>query len=573
MYLKHFNLTERPFSITPDPRFLYMSDRHREALAHLLYGLGEAGGFVQLTGEVGTGKTTICRCLLEQVPANVDVALVLNPKVTAMELIATVCDELGVSYPSKTRSIKTLTDVLNRHLLEAHARGRHTVLIIDEAQNLSLEALEQVRLLTNLETPTRKLLQIILIGQPELRELLGREEMRQLAQRVTARYHLQPIAPQDVGRYIQHRLQICGLSHIVFNKRAVNHIQHLSGGIPRLINVLCDRALLGAYVEGKSQVDRAIVKKAAHEVLAQDAELSGDRRWLVPALVALAGGLLVAAVYFLHPAPWLGIQSALFKSRETSSPMAAVQQNAGRHGPVAPGKIKVPGAVNDVPARTSGPVPQAAESKPDVSLERLLAAADDSYYRRAWTALLAQWSIVLPEEVKPDFCKFVVSNGMRCSFGTGSWADLRFYDRPVILKLATATGQEVPVALRRLDDTLADLVIGDRSYNVPIAQLDQYWRGNYILLLQAPPNGSMYLKLGSTGPDVRWLRKQIGRIQGTDVAAADPSYFDNSLRQHVLDFQRGNGLAADGVVGKNTIIRLNSRSGSPGIPRLTGKPS
>jgi general secretion pathway protein A len=173
MYLKHFNLTDRPFAITPDPRFLYLSARHREALAHLLYGLGEGGGFVQLTGEVGTGKTTICRCLLEHVPDNVDLALVLNPKVTAYELIATVCDELGIDYPLENSSIKTLTDVLNRYLLEAYAQGRRTVLIIDEAQNLSADVLEQVRLLTNLETATQKLLQIILIGQPELRTLLA----------------------------------------------------------------------------------------------------------------------------------------------------------------------------------------------------------------------------------------------------------------------------------------------------------------------------------------------------------------------------------------------------------------
>ncbi|MGB5427760.1 MAG: AAA family ATPase, partial [Gammaproteobacteria bacterium] len=178
MYLEHFNLTERPFSITPDPRFLYMSARHREALAHLLYGLGDGGGFVQLTGEVGTGKTTICRCLLEQIPENVDLAVVLNPKVTSIELIATVCDELGVSYDADNVSVKLLTDVLNRYLLDAYARGRHTVLIIDEAQNLSTDVLEQVRLLTNLETATQKLLQIILIGQPELRTLLARDDMR-----------------------------------------------------------------------------------------------------------------------------------------------------------------------------------------------------------------------------------------------------------------------------------------------------------------------------------------------------------------------------------------------------------
>ena len=573
MYLKHFNLTERPFSITPDPRFLYMSDRHREALAHLLYGLGEGGGFVQLTGEVGTGKTTICRCLLEQVPGNVDVALVLNPKVTAVELIATVCDELGVVYPPETHSIKILTDVLNRHLLEAHARGRYTVLIIDEAQNLSLEALEQVRLLTNLETPTRKLLQIILIGQPELRELLAREEMRQLSQRVTARYHLEPIAQEDIGSYIQHRLQICGISHIVFNKRAVDLIRRLSGGIPRLINVLCDRALLGAYVEGKSQVDRDTAKKAAREVLAEEAELPADRRWMVPALVSLAGGLLAAAVYFLHPVQWLDIRTALFGGREDAPPTGAAPPAARPSLSGAPGDIKGPPDVSVVPPGTGEPASRSSGLQPESSADELLAAADRASYRGAWTSLLALWSIVLPEEVKPDFCKFVYSNGMRCSFDTGTWADLRFYDRPVILKLATDTGEQLPVVLRRLDDALAELVIGDRSYNVPIEQLDHYWHGDYILLLRAPPGGSMYMNAGSSGPDVGWLREQLGRAQGVDMSAANPMYFDASLRQQVMDFQRSNGLAVDGVVGKNTIIQLNSRSGSPGIPKLTGNPS
>ncbi|MBT8121820.1 MAG: AAA family ATPase, partial [Gammaproteobacteria bacterium] len=290
MYLEYFKLTEQPFSITPDPRFLYMSARHREALAHLLYGLGEGGGFVQLTGEVGTGKTTICRCLLEQVPENVDVAVVLNPKVTAQELLATVCDELGIANPGDNASIKSLIDILNRYLLDAHARGRRTVLIIDEAQNLSADVLEQVRLLTNLETSTEKLLQIILIGQPELRELLARADMRQLSQRITARYHLEPISREEADAYIRHRLQVCGSSQNLFSKRAVDKIHKLSDGIPRLINVLCDRALLGTYVEGRGIVDHKVVSKASREVLADSDNEKTARAW--PPLVA--GGLVVA---------------------------------------------------------------------------------------------------------------------------------------------------------------------------------------------------------------------------------------------------------------------------------------
>ncbi|MGB7931734.1 MAG: AAA family ATPase [Gammaproteobacteria bacterium] len=573
MYLKHFNLSERPFSITPDPRFLYMSDRHREALAHLLYGLGEGGGFVQLTGEVGTGKTTICRCLLEQVPENVDVALVLNPKVTAEELIATVCDELGVAYPAPIHSIKTLTDVLNRHLLEAYARGRRTVLIIDEAQNLSSDVLEQVRLLTNLETPTRKLLQIILIGQPELRALLARPEMRQLAQRVTARYHLEPIAQQEVSGYIQHRLQICGASHIVFNKRTVDLIRRLSGGVPRLINVLCDRSLLGAYVEGKSQVDRQIVKKAAREVLAEDAELPDMRRWVVPALAGLAGALLVAVVLYYHPWQGVEIRAALFDDRAASTPVPATPPAPGRERAAIPGDLPVPSVVNVMAAGKNDSAPLMPVTQDGISLGSLLAAADTSYYRSAWKALLAQWSIVLPDEIKPDFCNFVYSNGMRCSFDTGTWANLRFYDRPVILKLDTADGQRVPVVLRHMDDAIAELVVGDQIYRAPIEQIDPYWHGDYILLLQAPPNGSMNMRAGFSGPDVGWLRDQIGHIQGVDLASPSPLYFDDVLSQHVLDFQRSNGLAPDGIVGKNTLIRLNSQSGNSGVPRLARTPS
>jgi len=573
MYLKHFNLSERPFSITPDPRFLYMSDRHREALAHLLYGLGEGGGFVQLTGEVGTGKTTICRCLLEQVPENVDVALVLNPKVTAEELIATVCDELGVVYPAQIHSIKTLTDVLNRHLLDAYAHGRRTVLIIDEAQNLSSDVLEQVRLLTNLETPTRKLLQIILIGQPELRALLARPEMRQLAQRVTARYHLEPIAQQEVSGYIQHRLQICGASHIVFNKRTVDLIRRLSGGVPRLINVLCDRSLLGAYVEGKSQVDRKIVKKAAREVLAEDAELPEMRLWVVPVLAGLAGALLVAVVLYFHPWRGLDIRAALFDDRATSTPLPAAPLAPGRTRAAAAGKSPVLSAVNDMTAGKSDATPPVTVTQDGISLGSLLAAADASYNRSAWKTLLAQWSIDLPKEIKPDFCNFVYVNGMRCSFGTGTWANLLFYDRPVILKLDAADGQRVPVVLRHLDNAVAELVVGDQVYRVPTQQVDPYWHGDYIMLLQAPPNGSMNMSAGYAGPDVGWLREQIKHIQGVDLASPNPFYFDDVLRQHVLDFQRSNGLATDGIVGKNTLIRLNSQSGIPGIPRLARAPS
>src|SRR5213594_82377 len=244
MYAAYFGLTERPFSLAPDPRYLYLSEAHREALAHLLYGIGEGGSFVQLTGEVGTGKTTVCRALLEQLPPDVDVAMIFNPRLTSIELLAAVCDELRVPYPPGTTSLKVLVDALSQALLDAHARGRRTVLIIDEAQNLSARVLEEVRLLTNLETTTQKLLQVVLIGQPELADLLSRRNLRQLSQRVTARYHLRPFSEAESQRYVQHRMEVAGQRQAIFTRQAVRAAHRLSRGIPRLLNTICDRALL-----------------------------------------------------------------------------------------------------------------------------------------------------------------------------------------------------------------------------------------------------------------------------------------------------------------------------------------
>ena len=267
MYLSFFGLNEKPFAITPDPRYLYLSERHAEALAHLLYGINEAGGFVQLTGEVGTGKTTIVRSLLAQTPKNAEIALILNPRMTAPEFLLTICEEIGIGVPdSSTESLKDLVDVLSHYLLRAHGAGRRVVLVVDEAQNLAPAVLEQVRLLTNLETNTQKLLQIILIGQPELRELLGRNELRQLAQRITGRYHLHPLSRDETAAYVRHRLRVAGATNDIFSAAALSEIYRLSVGVPRVINVICDRALLGAYSMDRHRVTATLVRHAASEV-------------------------------------------------------------------------------------------------------------------------------------------------------------------------------------------------------------------------------------------------------------------------------------------------------------------
>src|SRR2546426_9295485 len=293
MYPAYFGLTERPFSLAPDPRYLYLSDVPREALAHLLYGIGEGGSFVVLTGEVGTGKTIVCRALLEQLPADVDVAMIFNPRLTSIELVGLVCDELQIPYPAGTTSFKVLVDALSRALLDAHARGRRTVLIIDEAQNLSTRVLEEIRLLTNLETTKEKLLQVILIGQPELAELLARRHLRQLAHRVTARCHLRSFTEEETRKYVQHRMEIAGQRQPIFTRLALRAAHRLSRGVPRLLNTICDRALLGAYATGQTRVTEAIVRRAASEVLGRRAR---RRRWMVAtataALLLAAGGTI-----------------------------------------------------------------------------------------------------------------------------------------------------------------------------------------------------------------------------------------------------------------------------------------
>src|SRR5438132_1060569 len=291
MYAEYFGLTERPFSLAPDPRYLYLSDAHREALAHLLYGIGEGGSFVQLTGEVGTGKTTVCRALLEQLPPEVDVAMIFNPRLTSVELLAAVCDELRVQYPPGTTSLKVLVDTLSQALLDAHARGRRTVRIIAEAQNLRARVLEEVRLLTNLETTTQKLLQVVLIGQPELADLLSRRNLRQLSQRVTARYHLRSFSEAESQRYVQHRMEVAGQRQPIFTRQALRAAHRLSRGIPRLLNTICDRALLGAYATGQTRVKEAVVRRAAGlRCLIRTGTWTVLRRLNLPAILELATG-------------------------------------------------------------------------------------------------------------------------------------------------------------------------------------------------------------------------------------------------------------------------------------------
>lgn len=588
MYQKHFGLTERPFSIAPDPRFLYMSRQHREALAHLLYGIGEAGGFVQLTGEVGTGKTTICRCLLEQLPEQVDLALILNPRVNARELLASLCDELHIPYDRDTTSLKVLTDVLSAYLLDSHARGRRTVLMIDEAQNLSAEALEQVRLLTNLETTREKLLQIILVGQPELRTLLAREDLRQLSQRITARYHLEPISRDETAAYIRHRLQVCGAGDVVFSDAAIDLVHKLSSGVPRLINVLCDRAMLGAFVEGKHSVDTPIVRKAAHEVLPEEGlqRPAQGWRWLAPAALLV---LLGAGAWLLTHRPY-PLLSAL---QPVQPPQPAAESEPVESAPVPPPAPVAEAPVNPVPppdeaaAEADGPSTGTAEvsaveagaateatpaetAAPPVAngLQDALARSGPGAASNAWTVLYRLWGVQASVLGDEQACAQAPGVGLRCLQGGGSWTVLTRLDRPAIVLLNTDDGRRVPVVLLELLGADVRVDVDNKEMVVPVSELQQAWLGHYRILWKTPPKGSPVLRPGERGSDVAWLRERIQKVTGMTAISPNPAFYDEGLKELVEQFQRDQGLQADGIAGPHTLIHLNNLDRQMALPRL-----
>ncbi len=538
MYAAYFGLTERPFSLAPDPRYLYLSDVHREALAHLLYGLGEGGSFVQLTGEVGTGKTTVCRALLEQLPPDVDVAMIFNPRLTSVELLAAVCDELRVSYPSGTTSLKVLVDALSRALLDAHARGRRTVLIIDEAQNLSARVLEEIRLLTNLETTKEKLLQVILIGQPELAELLARRNLRQLAQRVTARYHLRSFTEEETRRYVQHRMEIAGQRQPIFTRLALHAAHRLSRGVPRLLNTICDRALLGAYATGQTRVKESIVRRAAREVLGRRAR---RRRWMVATATA---ALLIAA----------GGTIALLASRGLPSLGAWPLRAETTSSTLAP-------AVGAAPAEPARPAPTLATilGDPAVTADR----------GSAFVNLYALWHLDARSGAAEPGCAAGRAAGLRCLARTGTWTVLRRLDLPAILELATPDGKKHHVVLTGLDGERATLQIGELRVTLPTVEIERFWDGPFVMVWKSPVDGPLPLQPGMRGRDVVWLRRQLGAVDGRAAPASAGEPYDEELKRRVAAFQQIESLTPDGIAGEETLVRLAAATPGGNGPSLT----
>jgi general secretion pathway protein A len=537
MYAEYYGLKQEPFSIAPDPRLLFMSEQHREALAHLLYGVQGGGGFVLLTGEIGTGKTTVCRSFLEQVPEHVNLAYIFNPKLTVLELLETVCHEFGVAVelpPQRPATVKDYLDPLNAFLLQAHAAGRNNVLVIDEAQNLAPEVLEQLRLLTNLETSERKLLQIILIGQPELRAMLARPDLEQLAQRVIARYHLGPLAEAESAQYVRHRLEVCGLQRpLPFDRGALKRVHGASGGVPRRINLLCDRALLGAFANGQSTITRGVVDRAAAEVFPRGA--AAPAAWRRPALAAVVG--LVAGAGLLAAAT------------RVSPPVATTAALPVRTDPMPP--VRQPAAV---PLRVAAAAPAAP----------VLLRDEDA----AWRELAQGWKLAPAADGEP--CAALAREGVQCFNKTLSLALIRQLARPGIVTLDAASGRPSYAILWALNDQTATLRAAGTEQTVTLAALAQRWQGDFATLWRAPEGYAGRTADGQGGPAVAWVATRLATLKGAAAPKGQP-VLDGALRTEVKAFQLAQGLPPDGRPGPLTYMQLNRVSGVE-EPRLRTEP-
>jgi general secretion pathway protein A len=541
LYARQFGLTRAPFSIAPDPRYLYMSERHREALAHLLFGLQGGGGFVLLTGEIGSGKTTVCRCMLEQVPEHCNVAYIFNPRLTVGELLETVCDEFHIPRGEAGSSLKAQVDALNEWLLRNHAQGRISVLVIDEAQNLSPEVLEQLRLLTNLETNERKLLQIVLVGQPELRTMVAGPGLEQLAQRVIARYHLEALSGEDSQRYIRHRLTVSGLrGPLPFDRGALKRVMHHARGVARRINLLCDRALLGAYAEGKATVSARIVDKAASEAFGVSPERSGRTRWIAGSGVAIVAAALGGLALWTAPHEPLPAKTAAAQS----APLATSASTPSL-------ATSAPAAANSAPAETRKP----AAAWLSASDLRTAFGQGDASEAAVLRRLAQMWNLSLADA---DPCRAAAREGVQCFRDRASnLAKIRQLGRPGLLTLFDDHGHPLSVLLVGLDDRAATLRAPDGSdHRVTLASLAPLWRGSFATLWRVPQGYRAGAGDIEPGPGADALAAQLTEL-ARKAPAAEGQPAETDLATAIAAFQLAHGLKPDGKAGPMTLMQLN----------------
>ena len=550
MYYEFFGFREPPFSIAPDPRYLYLSERHKEALAHLMYGVQGQGGFIVITGEVGTGKTTVSRCFIENAPDHVDIALVLNPRLSARELLSAICDELEIAHAARA-SIKEMVSLINVNLLEAYAAGRHKVLMIDEAQNLSTAVLEQLRLLTNLETAEKKLLQIILLGQPELQDMLALPQLRQLNQRVTARYHLEGLEQREIDAYVRYRLGVAGLKGEVFSDGALKVLFRHSQGIPRLINLISDRALLGAYAEGEHHITASHIRTAAREVNGLKAGMTRSGPGKNLRVVMVAGSAILALLLTVQ---WVGGDK---REALNESGIAVVSDQE---------------FVGTVERSDKESVFQGAFSEPVSAAEKLAGFGFDQRFTSmasAFEALFSLWGKDYEPSQSPLACEFAESQGVRCLESRVARQGLKFLNRPAILHLRDSTGQTGFIVLKSLSDQIAVVANANGEETVSFDSIEAFWHGRFTLLWELPPYEVAEDPDSALGNKEIWLSARLMELAGqqSENRAEENRVVRMDPEEQVRWYQARKGLTVDGIAGAMTIIQINNDLNAP-VPRL-----
>ncbi len=561
MYEAFYNFRERPFNLTPDPKYLFLSERHREALAHLLYGIRQRCGFILLTGEVGTGKTTLCRALLHSLDEDTEIALIFNPNLSAVELLQAVNREFGL--PGLSESRKVLVDELNAHLLERRRAGKNLVLLVDEAQNLIPPVLEELRLLSNLETETEKLLQIVLIGQPELKELLARPELRQLDQRMSVRYHLDTLDPNETAAYIDHRLHVASDSpRVQFTGPGVRRLYRFSRGAPRLINILADRALLLGFTQSRRRISRGVIGRAEREVRGGWPRRLPAWAWGTAAAVVLAG----AGALAWPPARQAVMQATFEPARALFARSPWGEAGEGGESGVRKVRVVTPTAMALIP---EDELPAGPSSR---SLLDRLAELDA---RRSWVssvnAILERWngSFVSGNEVAYDVQLAAAQSGLRCTRLMLSLSQLIRLNLPVLLTLEAPEIGTRYLALLEHEEGRFKTHLGETLW-IPESEIRPLWTGEAQLFWKDHESLEEILKAGDEGPGVIWLKNALAEL-GYYHGGATPT-FDLDLELSVTALQDDHGLDADGIVGEQTKMVLYSALDAYSTPRLNPTP-
>ena len=569
IYQQYFALSCEPFSIVPDPGFLYPSSQHRQAVAHLKYGLDREGGFVLLTGEVGTGKTTLTRTLIKRLPAHVRVAYVLNSTFDAADVLASICQELGIKLPksSKTSLTKNCVDALNADLIESHGEGKKTLVVIEEAQNLSPEVLEILRLLSNLETATHKLLHILLVGQPELLETLAQKDQRQLNQRVVARFHLLPLEKTDVANYVNHRLHHAGANRAIFESSAMTTLFKLTQGVPRLINLICHHAMLAAYATGTKTVSAKLVKAAAVEIFDIEKpkqKSSGRLGWSLVFCAVVA--LLVGVAFYADQLP----TNTLINAQSVEVPVNVEINDETASQPL----IEVVESLPLIVEVESQPLILPIEPEEiilDTKLEPVVfETSEPPVFNNPFTALFALWSV----EIEPLFSEEeVYSVAAENELGAEKLINLLLselieLDRAGIVWVRDDDNRLKSYVLTAIDSGFVNLqgVKGERKET--LEWLAENWNGAFLHLWHRPID-ILSLRLGDKNAvALDWLQSRLLQIDDIYQPIITGGYFNEAVRLQVLNFQQQQGIRADGVVGQQTIMKINELTMSS-LPRLS----